>query len=284
MSRAIAKKTADSGDIGALRKFSPHLMNKIADLETFSNRYNWSNSIPDKAGRYQFCNGNEQQRSDPNWKFFEYEINEIGFRGPIPSPDEKNITLWLGCSFTFGEGLDYDQCFYGMVTEEAGLKSLNLGMMGFGYYQIANTMHAALNIWHNIERVIITWPNIHRTPYFTSENKMWNIHPHMDHSYSKEFVRVHDAFWKHWSNDDCLHKFRDAVEKTELLANYNNIKIIHGTWGGAAADEIINLVTQEPVISFGYRTSPMDYARDGLHPGIKQNRDYANKLLGVIKN
>lgn len=278
------EKVNQEANIKELKSLSPTLVKSVSELRRFSNAANWENFIPQTAGRYQFLSSFEQQRSDPNWKYFEYEINEIGFRGPIPDVNSKNVTLWLGCSFTLGEGLDIDQCFYGMVTNELNLNSLNLGMCGFGHYQIAQLFHAATNIWSNIDRVIITWPNIHRVPYYTSQNHMWNIHPHMDHGNSKEFVNVHDSYWKYWSNQDTLHKFRDSVEKVFLISKLKNIPVIHGTWGGMDPAEIINFFTNDEVLNFGFNRTPMHYARDGGHPGVLQNRDYADLVIDRIKN
>lgn len=280
----ILEKINKGGNLEELKALSPTLAKSVKDLERFSNRRNWNNSIPETAGRYQFLNATEQARSDLSWKYFEYEINEIGFRGPLPDIDSKGITLWLGCSFTLGEGLDLDQCFYGMVTEELKLNSLNLGMCGFGHYQIAQMFHAATNIWKNIERVIITWPNIHRIPYYTEENRMWNIHPHMDHPESKEFCKVYDSYWKYWSDEDTLHKFRDSVEKVFLISENKNIPVIHGTWGGVQPANIINFFTNDKVLNFGFYREPMHYARDRLHPGILQNREYADLIIRHIKN
>tara|TARA_B100000424_G_C22870998_1_gene463829 strand:- start:277 stop:1047 length:771 start_codon:yes stop_codon:yes gene_type:complete len=61
----------------------------------------------------------------------EYSYNEYGFRcGTFP--DHNNTIMFLGCSYTEGVGLRYEDVYANKVAKELGLDCVNLGVGGSG--------------------------------------------------------------------------------------------------------------------------------------------------------
>lgn len=264
-----------------IKALSPSRVRSPEDLSAWSNMNNWeTDRWPQQPGRYQWLSHVEKNMSDPNWPLFEYEINPQGFRGTWPNQDAQDLTLLLGCSFTFGEGLDKPDTFWGILDGRlSGV--INLGVPGAGHSQIAELFWAASRAWRGATRALITWPNMTRFHYINSEHKIWPIHPHQDHAASPEFVGVWNGFWNHWSTTNIWHSFARSVELAEAIAESRGIHLHHGTWGGTEPQTIIRSVTGKEPIPFAYAQlgETPEVARDGHHPGRKQNREYANLAL-----
>jgi hypothetical protein len=67
-----------------------------------------------------------------------YSFNEHGLRIiPAATPDAQRFLLFLGCSFTYGEGIEGDKIFPNLITQKIAQKNgpinaFNLGMGGYG--------------------------------------------------------------------------------------------------------------------------------------------------------
>lgn len=275
-----------SNDLDYIERLSPSRVSSPKDLQAWSNQANWEEDRwPQQPGRYQFLGHMEQHNANPNWPYFEYEINDSGFRGAWPNSGAQDITLLLGCSFTFGEGLDKPDTFWGMLDQALPGHVINLGVPGAGHTQIAELLWAAARAWPGATRALITWPNITRFHYITEQHKIWPIHPHQDHAHDPNFVKVYQNFWSAWSDASVWHQFARSVELAELVAQSHSIKLHHGTWGGGEPMDIIRCVSGKPTIPFAYAElgRAIDVARDGHHPGRKQNSAYADLVLEAFR-
>lgn len=286
----LTKKTqkvreAELDDRGLTRIIErcPSLVRNPNQLHPWGNAANWERDRwPQTAGRYQFLSHVEQSSANPDWPYFEYEINSQGFRGAWPGSDAEPL-LVLGCSFTFGEGLDKGDTFWGMLDASHG-PAVNLGVPGAGHSQIADLFWAALGAWPRAKRAIITWPNMTRFNYVNSRDQIWPIHPHLDHAGDPEFSSVWKSFWSSWSTNNIWHSFARAVELTETLAHSRGVQILHGAWGGREPERIIEQITGRSATGFAYATNGVvpEVARDGHHPGRTQNHAYYLRLRSLL--
>lgn len=95
-----------------------------------------------------------------------YQSNSDGFRGPhdfVATPGQRSITF-LGDSFTFGNGVEYESTFAHVVEQELDeTRSYNLGMSGFGVDQMWMTLrHHALPLKPDVVIVSFIWADLRR--------------------------------------------------------------------------------------------------------------------------
>ena len=77
----------------------------------------------------------------PDYKDFDYQLNEYGLRYNIPN--SENILLASGCSITFGQGVAQEDIYCEIVSKELGLECVNVALPGTGPdIQIANSYWA----------------------------------------------------------------------------------------------------------------------------------------------
>jgi lysophospholipase L1-like esterase len=114
---------------GFLRLFFPqNLVGKQIAGETFSNA--------DEFLVMRYSPGSKWRFTHPEYTV-EYEINEEGFRDrkdhPVPKPEGTIRVLLLGDSFTFGQGVNYDQSWPVIVEkylEDSGNSEIDLVKAG----------------------------------------------------------------------------------------------------------------------------------------------------------
>ncbi len=266
-----------------LMALNPLAVTKPQDLRAWSNATNWEpNQFPQTEGWHKWLNQIEVGMSNPGWPDFSYYINDIGFRDRYPKTKSKRVVGFFGCSFTFGQGLPTQETFPYLIAQDLGLPYLNLGMCGFGHHMIAQTFLAAVQLW-NLEYAVITFPNIERFNYVTTEDLVWPVHPHNDHQ-TEEHRNVHRAVWKYFSPNNHLHQFKDSVVHIIQTARQYGVKLLFGTWGGAMPGNIIKRLTDYDLTYFVYSFNDgKDLSRDRAHPGKMQHIDYALKISKRIQ-
>jgi len=267
-----------------LKNRSPLLAKQPADMIFYSNLQNGTllNQGFPPPGTHEFLNQPEKDRSIPNWPIeFSYHINEAGFRGTLPSVDEKRLLGFFGCSCTFGEGLPEDRVFPYIVGSHDNRTILNLGMPGTGVHRIAMTFSAAVRIW-DIETAIITFPNYARFNYVTSKNHMLSIvPPHPTQPQEAEEIRL--SLVKNFSEQYFISAAKDAITWIITTANERKINLILGSWDPHVCD-IIQATTGYVPIWFQLHPQGGESARDKVHPGIYANQLYASDLINYIEN
>lgn len=269
-----------------IKERSPFLAKTPADMLYYSNGHNVSTGIqsaPEPGSHFKL---NDCEKINPNYKYFEYYINDIRFRDPYPSPDSDNIMGFFGCSFTFGEGLDTNDNFPIRLSNTFNKQCLNLGKPGASAHRIALIFAAAANIW-KMDTAVFTLPNWGRFHYVASDNKLKSIHPpHVASDTECEAIRV--SLLKNISNQYLMSATKDAINYIVTVAKLKNIKIIIGSWD----PEVVKIVketinyqgVQFSILKQGEVMTENHYARDRIHPGISQVTDYCNNVAEYIKN
>jgi len=72
-----------------------------------------------------------------------YRFNEYGYRHQGPFVENRNALVALGCSITFGIGVNYEQTWPYYVAKELGLDCVNLAQPGTGI----NASYRAAKMW-----------------------------------------------------------------------------------------------------------------------------------------
>lgn len=261
---------------------SPLHANKPEHMLFYSNLHNRAGAemaFPG-LGVFKYLNDAEEWRSKKDYKEFNYTINDMGFRGSYPSPNDTPIMGFFGCSITFGEGLPEEDNFPYQLSTKYNQKHLNLGMCGAGAHRIALIFQAATRIW-NLETAVITLPNWGRFNYVDNQNNLISIipaHPHV----SEEADTVRKSMVSYFSDQYLMSATKDAVSFIVSIAREKNIKLVLGSWDEETR-EIIKAATTYTAAPFIYNYK-IESARDNVHPGPNACARYTNTIVHYIEN
>ena len=117
-------------------KVSTKNIGDYRDLIKYNNKsnklgYTYKENISISSKKIRFGNNIYETIYDVNYKIDKYGNRELPF---IISGTEDSI-LFLGCSQTFGEGLNDNQTLPYHFSKVSGLNSINTGMHGYGTHQ-----------------------------------------------------------------------------------------------------------------------------------------------------
>lgn len=100
-----------------------------------------------------------------------YNINSLGFRSNYEFIPNEPCNLYLGCSYTFGEELQYENVYTSIVNNYLNdYKMYNLGVLGASTTTCYRVLQQYINIF-DIKRVFILKPYTDRKEFFY--NNKW---------------------------------------------------------------------------------------------------------------
>ena len=270
-----------------LKKISPINAKTIDDIKWYSNTFNENEqAIIPAAGVHKFLNENEKNSSDTSYPYdFSYHINEMGYRDELPQQSASNIMAFIGCSFTFGEGLASEHNFPHKVSKHFNKTCLNLGLSGTGAIRQSLIFAASCNIW-NIDTAVITLPNWARFNYVDRNCYLKSIHLPYYYPNNPECENIRKFMIMDFSDEYMLAATKDAINQIAMTAKMHNVKLILSSWDGSIMKMINSILDYDvPGYNLWMPGSPMkegDLARDNMHPGINLVNQYTEKLIHTI--
>lgn len=196
---------------------------------------------------------------------FDYVFNSHGFRSDEFVEDSGSV-VFLGCSFTLGIGLPYENTFAKIVANQLNLNCYNLGLGGgshdscfrFAYYWLEKLKPKIVCMYEPPrERTEVFADNVLHQFYpgilFETENKKFKIKNILD-------SRLYYKIWLNDKDNNILNVEKN-IHAIENICRNLNIKFIKIKNTGK---------------------SFIDYARDLVHPGIETNREIADTFLNLI--
>lgn len=192
-----------------------------------------------------------------NWHYehaIEYHYNSEGFRTDEFGTHNENFVA-LGCSFTFGTGLNRDHLWPELVSKDINLPVYNLGMYGAAN----DTCYRFAKHWLPILKpkfVVMLTPPIERIEFFNGETyKSYVPLENDDYGY---FSKLYVTY-----NENSNLNLEKNLLAIQAICNSLNIPFYY------------NLSSEFHVI-------PDDNARDFCHQGPICHRNMADKFLDVI--
>jgi hypothetical protein len=206
-----------------------------------------------------------------------YKHNEFGFRSPSFNDDIKdNNIVVIGCSYTYGTGLNIEDTWGYKLGQKIGLPTINLGLGG----QSAYYCYKLLKVWIPILKpkyVFCLIPHAFRLGVIAEiyNNGIYHLEPiHMIHlppdhlksnTYFKNLIKYEDINFHEIRSDDI-----DKFKYLELL--YGIPLYIDGInkFGGIEME--------------GHKDPKgIDMARDCSHPGRLFHKALAEQMYRKIK-
>jgi len=187
-----------------------------------------------------------------------YQFDNLGFRKQLKKNFEKDI-LFLGCSFTFGVGINYEDSFTNIVADALGMNNVNWAIPGSSNDTAFRLCKQYLDK-QTPSMVILTSPSPYRLELFTEQNGETQSHNVTSLQRQGDPPLVNDL--------ECPIEFFDErfslmnreknILATEMLCSKNKIKFLNMN-----AEDMI------------YK----DFGRDLAHPGVRSNQAFADMIL-----
>lgn len=202
----------------------------------------------------------KQELEDNGWLNGEikYQFDNLGFRKQLKNNFEKDI-LFLGCSYTFGIGINYEDSFTNIVADALEMNNVNWAVPG-------SSNDTAFRLCQQYlqkkipSMVILNSPSPYRLELFSEHDGESQSHNVISLQRQGEPLLG--------SNFECPIEFFDErfsllnreknILAMEMLCSKNKIKFLH-----LNAEDIML----------------RDFGRDLAHPGVRSNQAFADTIL-----
>lgn len=217
----------------------------------------------------------------------DYKINSYGYRCPEwkPLPVGKKNVVVLGCSHTFGEGLEDGDVWVDQLYKKVDQKRLrfwNLGEPGASADKVVRILYATEKVLFP-KHIVICWPFWSRRERLdTHEQNIMGDHKTLqsetEHTDKNNFLK--NVFFAEKFAEKVgakiFHCFaQDVYEIPNVLNVYSktSIKLCWPYWSTQKSDSPNRIRTTEP-----------NLAKDGLHYGVEHHRRFAELLYDRFKS
>ena len=182
-----------------------------------------------------------------------------GGRQHDPIYNNENVRRQIytfGCSWTYGWDLEQEQTFTHLLGDK-NTSVHNYGAGGSGLDFAVKTLSEVYIPESRRQIFIITIPHYFRRTWFDDNGvvmKPWQVK-------EKTNINEYNSYFNFLHNYELLNTFvgRD--------------KIIWGTWDGDLPEDMFDVFFER-----------VDYTNDGLHPGPKAHKQYAEKIKDVLQD
>lgn len=207
-------------------------------------------------------------------------LNPYGYRCKhYLIPPDGEYAVAFGCSHTFGASLDEQYRYSNLVESTLGIPVFNVGLKGGSVdFCKNNLLQLILYLnFYNLRKpkfIIVQLPEFTRLWFgFNFAIGNWN-------NFSKKYLNKDE-----WLKDENIKKIEIKnllhLEHINFLCKINDIKLIKFLMYGYDGPHLLREKTST-IHNFFNDSDPLDYAKDGDHPGIESNKiihDYIIKQL-----
>ena len=217
----------------------------------------------------------------------DYNINSYGYRCPEwkPLPVGKKNVVVLGCSHTFGEGLEDGDIWVDQLYKKVDQKRLrfwNLGEPGASADKVVRILYATEKVLFP-KLIVICWPFWSRRERLdTHEQNIMGDHKTLEseteHTDKNNFLK--NVFFAEKFAEKVgakiFHCFAQDVYEIPNVANVYNktsIKLCWPYWSKLKTDVKNRIATKKPSL-----------AKDGIHYGVEHHERFAELLYDRFKS
>jgi hypothetical protein len=190
----------------------------------------------------------------------------------------KGKFLSLGCSHTFGTGIDPGHRYVDEISKQMGLGNDNLSQPGSNSSECLNKLVTVLSKNSGYDFVIIQWPNILRRTFYNRDSKILeNIN-----SASAIFFGLLKA-----SEKNFIEPWVENIRIADLLCKKSQLPLYH-IHLETLDDTINDRLLDSGIIIHDDRKLPDqtwlfdNQAKDGIHHSPACHRQWAFRLIGII--
>lgn len=224
--------------------------------------------------------GNYADNSIPKQDVTGYKVNSHGYRCAefSPLPEGKKNAVVLGCSHTFGVGLDDNQHWVHHLSQHNTdlIRWWNLGTPGASGDTVLRILQGAEYVLYP-KIIIIMWPSVTRRENFaeidyykyeTNESDKHNFHRNL--FLAEKFAKYNDAkIWHCFAQDDP----NELGDFSTNVWTKTNLKNCYPKWSKIKSHQKDRELISE-----------VDKAKDGLHYGPKHHATFTEDFLTMFGN
>ena len=243
----------------------------------------WSN------GENQWCPSDTKESYEKNKDIVEkegwtennvsYKVNNYGFRHHEDFREDRDSLLAIGCSITFGIGVNYEQTWPYYTAKELGLNPINLGQPGGSIQACYRVAREWVPI---IKPKVVMWfiPDPGRRELFAWEGE-YEEKTGRKAGYDQD---IHPAVVSHWTKDKKLLTYWETVNENESETIMHKRAYYDAMEHVCRNTKLIKIPVYKQGTTNkygqGYGTSETSgVARDNLHPGPKIQREMITPLF-----
>ena len=213
----------------------------------------------------------------------DYKVNSHGYRCPewTPMPDGKKNVVVLGCSHTFGEGLNDDEHWVHHISQHntKRMRYWNLGQPGASADKVVRILYGCEKVI-NPSMIIVCWP------FWSRREKL--------HHYAQSLMS-YDEELKNEDERTDQENFLKNVFFLEKFAQKNQCKTFHCFAQESYHEHIKGLTVLEDYTikncwpywdKFQQRVQYKEpsLAKDGQHYGVEHHKRFAEMFLEQFGN
>ena len=229
-----------------------------------------------------------------------YRFNSLGFRGEEFDPAAEKKVFTVGCSYTFGVGLDEDEVwsyqFRRLLATHWNMKPNAINLMNFSEGGASNDYIARTAISQaaavHPDVLLVLFTHQHRTEIVTDEGALLSVGPWA----AEEGQELADYYYLYYTPQI---GFINTVKNALLLQYFcrvNRIAYIFDWLGGAQLDDAVYL--DNPICSAVAELldrdhlcaaasllvdDRLDVAVDGRHAGAKSQRRFGRRMFECFR-
>jgi hypothetical protein len=267
------------------------LLSKVSKYHRESNLPNnvkYLNDVEEKISKEAIKN----RKTNFNEDDVTYEINELGYRTKHPVDKIKDSIGVFGCSYTFGVGVPHEHIFTTILENKLGVPVHNFGIPGGGIQKLTKSF-TSINSLYKLKTAIFVLPSLYRYEFINRQNNYTieqidfipNFKPQ-----DKENIKNFDAIYSAFDDITFLNEYCKHLNIIKMHAKLSNTKIYFTTWCNETEKFIrkYNIENFENKILFYESYDELmgkpvnDFARDGMHPGIRTHFKTSEIILKFI--
>lgn len=197
-----------------------------------------------------------------------------------------NRLVTFGCSYAFGHGLqDCIQSdmispgatpskftFSEIIASSLKIPHVNMAKPGSSNKQIA---HSIKNFnFHKNDLVIVSWSHAERSAIIKQDNTVHIIGPWCPDKQSKLYYKHFYNISEENFNTEVLYAWSNFILLEKSVKVINTPPMVHYSNNNIDLQKYNFLITEKTIMDF-----KIDKALDGVHPGVKTHKIFAEYLL-----
>jgi len=232
----------------------------------------------------------------------EYHINSLGYRDEKIIDEMTNSMGVWGCSYTFGVGVPNKDIYSTILSDKIKTPIYNFGIPGAGIQKISKSF-VINNNFFKFKTAFFVLPSLYRFEYIsyncydtskevsTDTVNSFDFIPNWFPSHNKELTKKAKMFYELYDDATFQMELVRNLEFIKQNAELNGTEVYFSTWCDTTYHFLvkcgtINIKNVKFIENMEmFMGKPVnDFARDGLHPGIRSHQETANELYKQYKN
>jgi hypothetical protein len=229
----------------------------------------------------------------------EYSISALGYRNSRPVEEIYNSVGVWGCSYTFGVGVPYADIYSNILESKLNTPVHNFGIPGAGIQKVTRSF-IVNNNYFKFKTAFFVMPSLYRFEHLSFNNystkeevpsdaiSTFDLIPNWVPKHNKPLAKRTQILYELHDDAFFIMELSKNLELIKQSAELNGTKVYFATWCHKTHEFLLKYdISKAELVQFIESSEDMmhdsvqDFARDGMHPGIRSHQATANALYGL---